>query len=257
MTNARVTERLPGLRVHRMADVALDAVLAALETPGAPIKRSKRNVTRRVGEWVIKESAPNSLRETVRHTVLRQRYRRAWDAAVHLQRSGVHVPAPVAFAERVRWGVIRGNAFIAEFLEGCRSVEAFAPEWADTQRYEAEIHGFLQRLADAVNALRAAGAHHTDLSGKNILSADGERFYFIDLDAVELHGPYTREARLRNHVQLYDSFCNWWDETFLGPFLMRMLPADEDPDEWMREVRERQRRRRARTEAILAAGKEA
>ncbi len=253
MTEAIMLERLPGVLIYRMPDAPLDDVLAALRTNGVTMKRSKKNVTRRVGDWVVKESLPDSLRETVKHTVLRQRYRQAWRAAVHLQHCGIPVPAPKAFVEHVRWGIIRGNAFVAQYLEGCRSVEAFAPELADTQRYAAEIHGFLERLANAVNALTGTGACHTDLSGKNILSADGHTFYFIDLDAVELDKPYSREARLRNHVQLYDSFCDWWGDAFLAPFLRRMLPENEDPVEWMRAVRQSQRQRRARTEAILAA----
>ena len=89
-------------------------------------------------------------------------------------------------------------------------------------------------------------AFHADLSGKNIFTKDGSKFYFIDLDGVVLSAHYTEELLLKNHIQLYDSFCDFCDHNTLARFHARMLPETEHLETWMRRVVEGQRARRRR-----------
>jgi Lipopolysaccharide kinase (Kdo/WaaP) family len=244
-----VVDRLPWARVHRRTDTPLDSVLELLSAPSQTMKTSRKSVTRRVGDLVVKASRFEGGLGVLKHTVLRSRYRQAWRAALHLSQHGVGVATPIAFVEYGRFGIITGNVFVSEFLEGCCDIETFADRMEEQQASNADVHAYLEGLADAVDRLCASGAHHTDLAGKNILTRDGQSFYFVDLDGIELDGDYGKEARFKNHVQLYDSLCDWWDDSFLLPFLQRMLPEDASADAWTASVRDAHARRRAAIEA--------
>lgn len=242
-------ERRGPLKVYHHEDLSVDAILDILETPGETLKVSKKSVTRQVREWVVKESRPEGGIGLLKHTFRRERYRQGWVAAHYLAQRGVPVPAPVAFVERGRLGVILGNALISRFLEGCRNVEKYAAKLARQADCEEPLEKFFSALVQAVNSLCETGAHHSDLSGKNIFTKDGEAFYFIDLEAVALNQPYTEELRMKNHVQLYDSFCDFVEDKLLVRFLSLLLPEEYHVRDWMPEVRSAQRRRRALIEA--------
>lgn len=244
-----LVDRLPVMTVHRRADLPLDRVLDAAQAPGEILKASSKSETRRVDDWVIKSSRRDPFLGSLKRTVLRARYRTGWVAALHLVRRGVHVPPPCAFIERGRYGLITGNTVITEYLDGCMDVEHFADAMQD--RWTADdVHKYLAALAEAVNGLSACGAYHSDLAGKNILTRDGATFHFIDLDGIVLHRPHTEAMRMKTHVQLYDSFCDRWQDAFLEPFIARMLPDPDVLPEWMRTVRQLQAKRRIRTEVV-------
>ena len=243
-------ERRRGNTVQLRGQLTLEAVLEALDAPGETLKMSRKTWTRRVGDWVIKESRHEAGLGPIKHTLLRQRYHQGWIAANHLAQRGVRVPEPLAFVEKGKWGIIAGNALICEYLDGYHNVEKHAAELVATGSGEEVIGRFFSRLADAINGLCAAGACHSDLSGKNIFTKDGETFYFIDLDGVVLKHPYTDDLRRKNHVELYDSFCDAFDGRVLAAFIAQLLPPDHDARLWLPHVIEGQRRRRARQLAI-------
>lgn len=248
MTDPRIDETIAVARhgartVYHRRDVALDAVLEALDAPGETLKVSAKSVTRRVGPWVVKASRAQGGLGVLKRTLQRGRYRRAWTASHFLAHRGICVPQPHAFVEEGRFGVIVGNALITEYLDGCQTVERHAAGLAASSD---EVAQFLGRLADAVNALTATGAYHTDLSGKNIFTDDGETFYFIDLDGIVLDFVPTDGQRMKTHVQLYDSFCDLWAADVLDPFISRMCPGASDRSAWLHAVHEGQRTRRAK-----------
>ena len=223
------------------------SVEQALSSPGEIIKRSQKSETRRVGPWIVKASLPSWV-NVFKHTFQRARYRRAWFAAQHLERNGIGVPRTIAYIERRFLGLIFGNALISEELQDARNVEAFTLALIRGGAGEHTFHEFLGALGSAVNALNDTGAYHADLSGKNIYTRDGTQFWFIDLDDVTLDEPYDEERRLKNHAQLYDSFCDALGDPLLVPFVQAMLPPQIDPRVWMPRVRQAQSARRGRHE---------
>jgi len=216
--------------------------------PGEVIKESRKSRVRRVGDYVIKESTLAGGEGPLKHTFQRNRYRRGWFAAHHLRRHGVLVPEPVAFIERGRLGLIAGNAMISSYLSGQRNVEQFMAALIRENAGADTIHVFLGGLANAINAFTACGARHGDLSGKNLFTADGRRFTFIDLDDVRLDDTFDEEHLLKNHVQLYDSFCDVLSDSIMVPFLQKMLPPAVDIRVWMPRVRSAQKERRETVE---------
>ncbi len=237
-----------GLDAVRLTDgVSVDAVLDALKAPGEILKESPKRITRRVGDWVVKASVAGGGVDVLKTLLQRRRRRRAWKAALHLQARGVGVAAPRAFVEHGMLGIVSGHSMVSDFLEGCVNVEVHGRGLAEKG---GDVSSFLAGLAAAVNGLTDAGAYHGDLSGKNILTADGVGFSFIDLDGVLLGHSYGEAYRMKNHVQLYDSFCDAIGGEELEAFIVRMVPSDFDRGRWIAEVREGQRQRRGRQEAI-------
>jgi hypothetical protein len=231
------------------ASVPLELPVAIAQEPGEILKKSSKALTRRMGDWLIKESRP-TLAGVFKRTFKPDRYRRAWIAAWYLRSHDVPVPKPLAYLERRIYRVVLGDVYVSEYLWGHVSVEDYARAVIGPHPVHENALAFLTALAKAVKRIENAGAYHADLSGKNILTQDGSQFYTIDLDAVSLGTPYSDEARLKNHVQLYDSFCDFWPDDVLIPFIASMLPDPDRVEPWMHRVWKGQRDRRRRTEEI-------
>lgn len=225
----------------------LDRLIALLAPEaGVELKSGGGSRVRRCDEWAIKESTGPLLLRTARHTLQGARYRQVWETALHLLRCGVLIPDPVAFVERGRLGIVSNRHMVSAFLEGHRDVEDFMRGLLRAHAGQDTISAFLDGLGQSLLRLEAAGVYHSDLSGKNILTNDGARFYIIDLDAAQRTDDYNDTRRMRNHVQLYDSFCDEISDSLLVPFLSGLLKAQHDPRVWMPEVRKRQQARRAK-----------
>lgn len=216
-----------------------DAALRALEGPFEVLKTSRKAQVRRAGAWVVKE-APGPQGSTFRYVLSAYRARRAWRTALRLTEAGVPIPAPAAFAEWTYLGLPVRSALISAYLDGWVNVE-------DHSRAIpiAEAPAALDRLAAAVERLIAAGVYHGDLSGKNIFT-DGRACAFIDFDACAPGAHWTAKRRMKMLVQLYDSFCDRWDDGILEPFLDRLGAG---PLGGIAAVRRDQGIRRARVEA--------
>jgi len=252
-------ERRPGMTLYLRPGLNADALLDALKTPGETLKTSQKSNTRRVGEWVVKESQPEAGLGILKRTFYRNRYRQAWQVSIHLEQNGILAPTPIAFIEKGRLGVITGNIFICQYLKGCHNVEQHAAQLANPGNAEHqlgntdEINAFLTNLAQAVNKLCAANVYHADLSGKNIFtpqtaSTENQAFYFIDLDGATIDTPYTQKRRQKNHVQLYDSFCDLFDDPIMTPFIQQMTPPQYNINNWFPTIKKAQKKRRARTQ---------
>lgn len=238
------------LMISRREELELDTLLEARELQGELLKHSRKSTVWRVDDLVLKSCGFDRGRGFLQHTFNRIETRRAWYAALRLEEAGVAVARPLAWIE-IGWaGMCWGHTFVCAYLEGCENVERYGRALHEQGADAETVSAYLANLADAVNGLTDAGAFHADLSGKNIFTADGDTFYFIDLDSVEFPPDYDVAMRLKNHVQLYDSFCDWWGDEFLAPFLERMLPEDAVAPTWRADVREAQAVRRARTEAV-------
>jgi hypothetical protein len=232
------------LRLYHRADLDAQALLEAIEGGGDALKVSAKSETRRVGEWAVKRSRPEHGLGPLKRTLARSRYRRAWIAANYLHARGVRVPEPLAYGEWTSFGIVLGNVMVTRFLAGHVNVETYAAQMVREAATEEGLDAFFAGLASAVNRLADAGAYHADLSGKNIFTKDGREFYFIDLDGVVLGKRYGDALRLKNHIQLYDSFCDFCRHDLLARFIAGMLPDSNRFNTWMQAVEHGQKIRR-------------
>jgi hypothetical protein len=232
--------------VQYRADTPRDAVLEAMARPGETLKRSHKFDVRLVGDWVVKQSLFEGGMGPFKLTVVGNRYRRAWNAAWRLAKYGVPIAAPIAYAEERRGGIVWTNTLITGWLGALPTVEQWAHERIGPEN-EDEAGAFLDRLARVLQPLESARAYHADLSGKNILTPDGETFYVVDLDGVHLDRRYTERLRRKNQAQLYDSFCDLWPPDVIEPMIARLGAARGWPhDKWFPTVQAAQAERRAR-----------
>ena len=242
--------KIPGGVAYVRNDLEETKLQALLAHQGEILKASSKSQVRRLGHWAIKEKHHGVASRLVGRA--RHRSRHPWMALNFLHIKNVPVPEPLAYIEYGRLGLVKSSVQIFQYLSFCYDVET----WLSLQIREGvegeSITRFLDGLAKAVNSLCASGAWHADLSGKNIMTRDGIQFYFVDLDAVQLENSYDDEKRLKNHVQLYDSFCDALSDALLVPFIQAMLPEHLDLRVWMPKVRQAQRERRAKVEAHWA-----
>lgn len=230
--------------VYCSPGVSVNQVVEVLAAPAETLKASAKATVRRSGEVVIKESLFAGGAGPVKHTFKRARYRQGWIAAHHLHRHGISVPEPLAFVERGGLGIVTGNILLSRYLAGQKNVEVFLQMLIQRKAGPDTIQTYLGGLALAINAFTDAGARHGDLSGKNIFTADGRHFSFIDLDDVTIGEDYDDGLRMKNHVQLYDSFCDFLSDSVLVPFITRLITPAQDIRVWMPRVREAQQQRR-------------
>ena len=205
-----------------------------------------------VEHWIIKHRRSMVARSVLSPGRNRERHVCAWRAGHYLRAHGIRVPEPLAYMERSAAGVITSSWHIFQNLLQYRDVESYVSGLIESGADGLSLEAFLHHLAESLASLEACGAWHGDLSGKNIYTRDGVRFYLIDLDAVQLNVPYDEERRLKNHVQLYDSFCDALSDVLLVPFLESLLPQSCDLRTWMPRVRDDQQKRRAKVEAYWA-----
>lgn len=249
MTTPRINESISRVRngwstIYYARGVSLNGIVDALASPGEVLKASEKYIVRRVGDYVLKESRLSRGSGPLKHTFKRDRYRQGWVAAHHLRNHGIDVPIPLAYVEKGGFGIITGNVLITAYLGGQQNVEKYLQILIQHKAGADTIHHFLAALAGAINQFTNCGAYHGDLSGKNIFTADGRHFSFIDLDDVVLGDTYDDGLRMKNHVQLYDSFCDVLSDNVLVPFITRLITPAQDIRVWMPRVREAQAQRR-------------
>lgn len=238
----------PLMRLEYLQEYSINEIESAINGSWNILKRSKKALIGRHGKFVLKKRPGRNGIETVKH--IAENNRNSWDVALKLITSDVSIALPVAFAVYGLGPLHWASITVTRFIEGAMDIEAFADQMVAREASEVEIASYLAKIAAAVNKLNASGVYHNDLAGKNILTTDGSKFYFIDLDGIEMDRPYDREHRMRNHVQLYDSLNDRWGDSQLVPFIEQMMGPESNTNAWLDELKRRQQTRRQRTEAI-------
>lgn len=243
-----VRNRIRGGTAWMRDDVTTEQLQQMLGHEQEVLKETDKSKVSRLGHWIIKRRKASGGSTALASLARRDMLRTPWRANHYLRQKGVPVPEPLAYVEYGYGGVVTSTACLFQYLDQCKDVEHFLFDFIQQGADVAAIAAFLSKLAQTMNLLEKSSAWHGDLSGKNIYTGDGKRFYLIDLEAVELKVPYTEERRMKNHVQLYDSFCDALTDTLLFPFIKEMTPDSIDLRIWMPEVRRVQEERRTAVE---------
>lgn len=129
---------------------------------------------------------PDPLRAFVYTYLRKSKARRAYEHAERLLAAGIDTPAPVAWCERHRHGLLTDS-----YLVTLRS--DFAPLSEAAARFPAPgTHPALDAFARFTVSLHEAGVEHEDFNHANVLyrpaAAGGYRFQLIDINRMRFHG---------------------------------------------------------------------
>ena len=129
---------------------------------------------------VLKRYNPRNQWHKIKRALRRSRARRCWQMSYAFSEAGLNVAQPILMVED-RFGPLRLNAyFVNEFLQG-QELLTLLPTMVSEQRQRVSM-----AIEDAFEKMKAARLTHGDLKASNLMWC-GDKLYFIDLDAAQLH----------------------------------------------------------------------
>ena len=208
-------ERADGLSAVYDADafVGLDGpgaleVLADPSVHGAEVLKEnpRRSVFRLIGAGpalVVKHYRERGLGDALKTFVGRSRARREAETAAAMLAAGLPVPAPRALARRRDGAHVAWSAFAMDEVVGAQPLGGFLEErFTAGDRRGVEKRPWLERAADVLAALHAAGFDHRDFHGGNLLverasDAAPTRLLIVDLHRVARPGRVPTSRRVK------------------------------------------------------------
>lgn len=189
-------------------DSAMREFVAAIDerfAGGELVQQGSRNTLRRFligGKTVVVKhfGVPNALNRLAYTFIRKPKGVRAYLYALRLRAAGFDTPAPIAYVERRRGGMIADSYLITEECPYRRRFYEFGN--AERSRESEEIVRAMVRRAAA---LHEAGILHRDFSPGNILfdSVGGEwRFAVVDINRMRF-GRVSAEQGCRNFARLW------------------------------------------------------
>lgn len=106
--------------------------------------------------------------------------RRSYEYAVELMKLGIDTPAPVAYVETYRHGLLHRSYYVCLMLVGAHDIRHWEQR-PDSSKIE-------EGTAQVMARLHAAGVFHRDFTPGNILYDKDYRFYLIDINRMSLRG---------------------------------------------------------------------
>ncbi|HOV32891.1 MAG TPA: lipopolysaccharide kinase InaA family protein [Candidatus Hydrogenedens sp.] len=132
-------------------------------------------------------------------------------------------PKPIAYVEIFLYSIPYKHFFISEFLYNTCNIEVFIKKNIYKEK-GIFLSNFFNTFSKMVLSLWEKGIYHKDLSGKNLLTIDGQEIYLVDLDSAVIKKHFDIQYKIRNLVQIYDSFCDFLEEDILKNFVSFVLP---------------------------------
>ncbi|HOJ32134.1 MAG TPA: lipopolysaccharide kinase InaA family protein [Candidatus Hydrogenedentes bacterium] len=237
-------EQTEDFAVLRRTDISVKDILAAIKEQGHVLKISPKWQVTRYKDWVLKTSNEAGVFTMVRRSMSRKNAVDICHVSQYMRKRNLPCPEIYAVVEWRLLGMVRRECVISQYLPNSVSVEQYIRDIIKTPAPENGLTQFFQELGNVLRQLLASDVYHSDLSGKNILTADGKNFFFIDLEAVNVRARYTKRKVLKNAVQVYDSFCDMVSDEVLEPFLYSFLPPEWRTRKMLSLIKDKQMKRR-------------
>ncbi len=201
----------------------IESIPSIFDNEGSIVYQA-RNTLKRIShgncDFVVKRYAVPIFMNRVAYTFFRKsKARRAYENASRLTEYGIATPAPVAYMELKRGGLLHDAYFVSVADEAPFMMRQYVDFVNSGEDIIKQFARFTKRIHDA-------DILHLDYSPGNILfSVDGSgkaSFSIIDLNRMRFGVPLTRRERLRNFRRLtrsaevlrimtdeYASLCGW------------------------------------------------
>lgn len=199
-----------------------DTFLSEISNRGRILKKTSKTSSFQWHSYFIKKTDYPILEGIFRHLFLPNRCRNAWNISNYLTHYHVPTPKPIAYLEILKFSLPYQHFFLSEYLSDSYNVEIFVKNEIYSKK-GITLENFFNTIKKFLILLWGKGIYHKDLSGKNLLTVNGETIYLIDLDSTYLINHFTIKYKIRNLVQIYDSFCDFVDEEILKDLIFTVL----------------------------------
>ncbi len=200
----------------------VDNLLSQLSTNGKLIKETPKTSSFQWNSYFVKKTHYPFIEGIFRHLFLSNRCRNSWNISNYLIHHGIYTPFPIAYIEISKHSLPYQHFFISEYLFENYNIEIFVRDKIYIEK-GITLQDFFNTIKKLIILLWEKGIYHKDLSGKNLLTVNGDRIYLIDLDSTRLINPIEIKYKIRNLTQIYDSFCDFVDEERLRDFIFSLL----------------------------------
>ncbi len=200
----------------------VDDLLSQLSTYGKLIKKTAKTSSFQWNSYFVKKTHYPFFEGIFRHLFLSNRCKNSWNISNYLIYHGIYTPLPIAYIEILKFSLPYQHLFVSEYLFENYNVEIFIRDNVYIEK-GITLHEFFNTIKKLIIHLWEKGIYHKDLSGKNLLTVNGDKIYLIDLDSTRLINPIDIKYKIRNLTQIYDSFCDFVDEEKLKDFIFSLL----------------------------------
>ena len=155
----------------------------------------------------IKQYLCRSACDFIKHLVRASRARRAFKAALMLEKNGFETPAVVAVGECKASFFDRGNFLVTLEVENAKQIYQFIPDKLEsfTKEQLQDKRELIRAFGWTVGRMHATGIFHGDLKVVNVLARQekkGWHFFFIDNERTKKFYRLPPWLRLKNLVQV-------------------------------------------------------
>ncbi|MGC9054635.1 MAG: lipopolysaccharide kinase InaA family protein [Candidatus Hydrogenedens sp.] len=199
-----------------------DVFLTEIFNTGKVLKETDKTSSLQWYSYFVKKTNYSLSEGIFRHLFLSSRCRSAWNISNYLIDNHIPTPKPVAYLELLKYSLPYQHFFISEYLRGSYNIEVFIRDGIYLSK-GITLEYFFEIMKRFLILLWDKGVYHKDLSGKNLLTMEGEPIYLIDLDATYLINHFAIKYKIRNLTQIFDSFCDFVNEKILKDFIFTML----------------------------------
>ncbi len=199
-----------------------ESLLSEMPINGNVIKETNKSISLQLDKYFIKKTKYNPFEGILRHLFLSKRCRNIWYMSNYLINHEIVTPEPIAYIETFSYSMPYQHYFISEFLYNSYNVEVFIKNEIYKDK-GISLDNFFDTLSKTVLSLWEKGIYHKDLSGKNLLTINGQKIYLVDLDSTAIKKHFNIQYKIRNLVQIYDSFCDFLEEDILKKFIFSLL----------------------------------
>lgn len=168
--------------------------------------------------FFLKRDKAKGWPEYAKYLLLPSKGQKEFLIASQLERTGLKVPKPLGWVERVRRGLVRESYYLSEAIGAGVS---FIDEVAKAKEPRS-----IGELAKAVRSFQDAGLFHQDLHGGNFLW-EGDSLFLTDLHSTKIMGSVSMGRRLWNLAHLFHSLRTTWGESEQLQFLDRYFDGIE------------------------------
>jgi len=198
-------------------------LLSKIPINGKIIKETSKSVSLQLDNYFIKKTKYNPFEGGFRHLFLSNRCRNIWYISNYLTNYEILTPKPIAYIEALTYSMPYQHYFISEFLYNSYNIEVFIKNEIYKEK-GVSFYNFFNTLSKMILSLWEKGIYHKDLSGKNLLTINGQEIYLVDLDSTIIKKHLDIKYKIRNLIQIYDSFCDFLEEDILKNFIFSVLP---------------------------------